>query len=542
MIRDFESLENWELRIIEGIKNDPKLSLALVIGDGRNPSDLERLTSFEISKTIQSVGKIIFKWQERKEKERYLKNMLSIERKEVIFFLNNIPNVKLYPIREANTDHFSKEDADLIKEYNLDLILKMNFANLKGAILSEPKLGIWNLIHSENSLKRGGFPGFWEVLNKEPFVTVSLFKLNLEGDGLLIDRAYFNRNPTSAIITNNIVKESSVSLLLKYLNNTECTTSQQYEKPVDLQLIYRNPGLFYIGNYLWNFYSNYTLGKLKRFFESKDKRTQCWTLFLGKGNFLDADLKSISPVNLPKDEFWADPFLFEYEDNQYVFFENYSYKTEKGKISCGKVKDDKLVEITDVLDLPYHLSYPYIFEENGVVYMMPETSENKRLEIFRCQNFPDQWEICTTAFEGEQVVDASFYEDEQSKKWLFLNKIVAPNVDRTSELHIYLVDSIKLNELLPHKQNPVIIDSRIARNGGAIFINGEHVFRPSQRNTDGMYGKALNINKVKKLTIEEYEEEIYQVVDASFNEEFISIHHLHQTKGTFVFDAAYADV
>ena len=539
MIRDFESLENWELRIIEGIKNDPKLSLTLVIGDGRNPSDLERLTNFEILKTIQSVGKIIFQWQERKERERYLKNMLSIERKEVIFFLKNIPNVKLYPIREANTDHFSKEDSDLIKAYNLDLILKMNFANIKGAILRAPKLGIWHLIHSEYSLKRGGFPGFWEVLNKEPFVTVSLFKLNFEGDGLLIDRAYFNRNPASAIITNNIVKESSVSLLLKYLNNTESTTSQQYEKPVDLQLIYRNPGLFYIGNYLWNFYSNYTLGKLKRFFKSKDKRTQCWTLFLGKGNFFDTDLNCISPVNLPKDEFWADPFLYEYEDNQYVFFENYSYKTEKGKISCGKVKDDKLVEITDVLDLPYHLSYPYIFEENGVMYLMPETSENKRLEIYRCQSFPDQWEICTTAFEGEQVVDASFYVDEQSKKWLFLNKIVAPNVDRTSELHIYLVDSIKLKRLIPHNQNPVIIDSRFARNGGAIFKNGEHVFRPSQRNTDGIYGRALNINRIKKLSIAEYEEETIQRVEANFQPAFVSIHHLHQTNGMFVFDAAY---
>jgi len=254
---------------------------------------------------------------------------------------------------------------------------------------------------------------------------------------------------------------------------------------------------------------------------------------------LEADLSKLKPVKLPNDEFWADPFLFKYKEDHYVFFENYSYKTGIGKISCGKVKEDKLIDISDVLDLDYHLSYPYIFEENGEIYMMPETGQNKRLEIYKCEHFPNQWELFTTAFEGEKVADASFYNDKLNQKWLFINKITAPKVDGTSELYIYKVDSLKLNKIDPHTQNPVIIDSRVARNGGAIFNYHDKIYRPSQSNTDGVYGKALNINQIKKLTIDEYKEETIRKVEPNFQKGLVSIHHLHQIGGMFIFDGAF---
>lgn len=539
MIHDFESLENWELRIIDTIKNDSKISLELLVKDGRNQKDLLHTGSFQFSKIGSCLNEILFEKQEQLEKKRYLKNLPSLNADKLKHYLNKIPDLKLNPHRQGDTDLFSKEESEEVKEYNLDLILKMNFKIINGAILCAAKYGVWTLIFSDNSLRRGGFPGFWEVLNKEAVVAVSLFKLNSDGNGQLIDKAYFNRNPTSAIITNNIVKESSVTLLLKNIRNLENITIRESEELVDFKFLYHKTGNFYIGKYILNFYSNYISGKVRGIFESRDNRLQCWTLFIGEGKFMETDLKSLKPVNLPKDEFWADPFLFQYKNDTYVFFENFSYSTQRGKISCGRVENENLVDITDVLNLPYHLSYPFIFQENDAIYMMPETSENNRLEIFRCKSFPDQWEIYTTAFEEEQVVDASFYLDKHNKNWLFLNKIASPNVDRTSELHIYQVDSIRLNKIIAHKQNPVIIDARVARNGGAIFKIGENIFRPSQCNIHGVYGKGLNINRITKLTLDEYEEETIQKVEANFKKDFVSIHHLHQTDEMFVFDAAY---
>ena len=254
-------------------------------------------------------------------------------------------------------------------------------------------------------------------------------------------------------------------------------------------------------NYKLKFYFN--LGKglfngLESFF---GKHNNNWTIFIGRGNFLDSDLSKLVSVKKPKNEFWADPFLFLYEKEMYVFFEKFPFAINRGIISCGRVHGDNLVEVEDVFNLPYHLSYPFIFEEEGEIFMMPETNANNRLEIYKCIQFPGKWELYRTAFEGEKVADSFFYTDNLEQKWLFLNKSSGPGTSMDNELYIYRVDSIKLNKIEEHKQNPIHIDSRVARNGGSIFSFKDEIYRPSQRNVDGVYGKALNINRIEKLTI-----------------------------------------
>ena len=217
---------------------------------------------------------------------------------------------------------------------------------------------------------------------------------------------------------------------------------------------------------------------------------------------MNATLYRLKPVKLPKNEFWADPFLFCHNDDHYVFFENYNYKTKIGKISCGKVDKNTLVDIVDVLDLDYHLSFPYIFEEDGEIYLMPETRENNQLELYRSIEFPSKWELVETAFEGEKVMDAYFYDDLENQRWLFVNKQVDDNAPRDCELYIYKVESKDgslLGNLKPHNLNPVLIDSRSARNGGLIITYKNECYRPSQANMDSIYGRALNIRKIEKL-------------------------------------------
>ncbi len=142
-------------------------------------------------------------------------------------------------------------------------------------------------------------------------------------------------------------------------------------------------------------------------------------------------------------------------------------------------------------------------------------------------------------FDGEKVIDAFFYNDECKQKWLFVNKQENTQCPSDSELYIYKVDSLKLNKIESHKQNPVIINSMVARNGGAIFEYENEYYRPSQANINGIYGASLNINKIKKFSIEEYIEEIIVTAEPNFYKGLISMHHLHQTKNLFVIDAAF---
>lgn len=77
----------------------------------------------------------------------------------------------------------------------------------------------------------------------------------------------------------------------------------------------------------------------------------------------------------------ADPFLF----NGWLFYELYDYK--KGVIAARPFPDG---EPLIVMEKSHHLSFPCVWEENGKVFMMPETGAGD-LVIYECEQFPDKW-------------------------------------------------------------------------------------------------------------------------------------------------------
>ncbi|MCX2718055.1 glucosamine inositolphosphorylceramide transferase family protein [Lentiprolixibacter aurantiacus] len=541
LIRDFESLRNYELRIINNIIDDENLKLSLLIKDGRKNvknSHSKKNILLKILSSISLIGKALFDFQCKIENRLYPEKV-TVNKEEIINHLHKIPCVNLNPKRTGFFDVFSIKDSEMIREHNLDIILQHEFNNIRGNILESSKYGIWSFHYEDKPINSGVPAGFWEIILKKPSVGITLQKLTSERDGeLIIDKTNSNKT-RSFVLTNRKILEDSVSLLfknLKKLKNGDYSPakSKTYNNP-----IFKSPDLNNTVKYIFGFYFEILMRQIRKI-EKKifNVRYSCWTLFIGKGVFIESTLFGLKPVNLPKNEFWADPFLFEYKYNHYVFFENYSYLSGKGKISCGRIEKDTVVEICDVLDLDYHLSYPFICKENGEIYLIPDTHENKRLEVYKCIEFPNNWELFSTAFEGEIVFDAHFYQDNKNQKWLFINKS-SETTSFDNELYVYRVDSLKLEKIEEHKQNPVIINSKSARNGGSIFKFENEFFRPSQYNADGIYGRGLNINKITKLSLEEYEEENILRVMPNFHKGLIGTHHLHQTEDLFVIDACF---
>jgi len=543
LIRNFDTLRNYELRIIQEIIDNPQLELSLLIKDGRVGN--ERQTSLKskfkrlfLSKNV--LGKVLFKLQCWIERKLFFREKYTVNKEAIINKLNSIDVIKAKPTRKGFLDIFDKTDVQKIYEYKLDVILRNEFNIIRGEILTAAKYGIWSFHHADNSINRGGPPGFWEIVYKQSSVGVTLQQLTPELDGgLVIDKAFFNRH-WSYVKTYDLILENSVTILLKSLKKLAAGNYTTKKSIVYYNPLYKTPNCYYSIKYIFYFYLNLAKKATERLSNKLfGVRYNCWSLFIGKGDFITSTLFRLKPAKLPKNEFWADPFIYYYDKDYYVFFENYNYKTKKGKISCGRVEGRNLVDIKDVLEMEYHLSYPYIFKEDDKIYLMPETQENNRLEIYECIEFPNKWELYSTAFDGEKVVDAFFYNDEQKQKWLFVNKKANDNCSSDSELYIYKVDSLKMDKMEPHKNNPVIIDSRVARNGGPIFKYENKYYRPSQANIDGIYGAALNINEINKLSIEEYNEETVVTVKPNFYKGLISMHHLHQVNDLFVFDAAF---
>lgn len=543
LIKDFKKLKNWELRIIDEILKNPKHEISLLIQDGRKGKSDQKSLKNRIKRIFQSrnvIGRLLFKLQTIIESKLFPEPPFTVDRDGIIKKLKTIDVVNVNPTRKGFLDIFSATDTDKIEKYQLDIILRHEFNIIRGNILNVAKYGIWSFHHGDNSVNRGGPTGFWEILEKHEAVGVTLQQLTPELDGgLIIDKAYFNRH-WSFVKTKQMLFEASVSLLIKNIDKLEQDSYTAEKSLVYFNPLYRVPSVYCTIKYMIYFYK----ALVNKFIQKLDykvfgSRYGCWTLFVGKGDFLNATLFRLNPIKLPKSEFWADPFLIHFGGDTYVFFENYEYNKKKAKISCARIENNLLVDVKDVLDLDYHLSYPFIFEEDGEIFLMPETNENKRLEIYKCIDFPTRWELYSTAFEDEQVADAFFYDDEKKQKWLFINKKRVSYNDMANELYIYKVDSIKLENIESHKQNPVVIDSRTARNGGAIFEYENEIYRPSQANIDGIYGRGLNINKIKKLTLEEYSEETVVTVKPNFKDGLISTHHLHQVGNMFVIDAAF---
>ena len=541
LIRQFENLSNWELRIIEKIISDEYFELRLLIKDGRYGVESPGNFWIRLKKSLSSkkfLSTIIFKLQCIIENILFPQSF-TVNKDSIIKRLNSIETITLKPIRKGYIDFFSFEDTQIVKKFDLDVILRHEFNIIRGDILKSAKYGVWSFHHGDNSINRGGPPAFWEIVLKQPTIGVTLQQLTPELDGgLIIDKACFNKH-WSFVKSKSMVFEASVNLLFKNLRLLKFEDYKPKKSLVYFNQLYKSPEIIETIKYIFMFYSKI----ITRIFQKINwlifgVRYNCWTILIGKGNFLNSTLFRLKEVKIPRNVFWADPFIFKHKGENYIFFENYNYKTKIGKISCGKIIGNQLEEISDVLDLGYHMSYPFIFRDEGGIYLIPETSVKKRLEIYKCIKFPNIWELYSTAFEGEIVADAHIYKDDNNQKWLFINKADNFNYSLNNELYIYKIDSLKLNDLERHRQNPVIINSKTARNGGSIFKYQNDIYRPSQANINGIYGRGLNLNKIEKLTIDEYEEKKIVTAYPNFKKDLISMHHLDQKDDLFVIDVA----
>lgn len=205
--------------------------------------------------------------------------------------------------------------------------------------------------------------------------------------------------------------------------------------------------------------------------------------------------------------FNADPFVLYVSGNYYVFFEEYDFQGSKGRISVITIPKDDKGSLTNyeshaVLDLPTHLSYPYIFTYNDKIYMIPENSLSNNISIYEATDFPNKWEKVKTLIKDFPGLDNTLVQ-YNGLWWLFST---ARGENSNDELYIWYSDHF-LEEWKPHKSNPVKRDRRSARPGGTPFVIEGTLYRPAQ-NSSERYGKELVVNEVIQISPDKFEERI----------------------------------
>ncbi|MHA6643853.1 glucosamine inositolphosphorylceramide transferase family protein [Mesorhizobium sp. A623] len=198
------------------------------------------------------------------------------------------------------------------------------------------------------------------------------------------------------------------------------------------------------------------------------------------------------------DRFYADPFAFEWQGKPYIFVEDYPHATKKAVISVAEFDAGGVAQTPDpVLEEPFHLSYPQVFHWEGEVWMLPEGSAGGGLTLYRAAEFPRRWEAHSTLLEGE-ISDATLLE-HQGRWWLFATQ--RDGHGSTSDTLVVFQAPKPVGPWTPHRLNPILIDRRTARPGGAFIRTDGKLLLPVQDGTLG-YGGGLGLVELLELNDE----------------------------------------
>ena len=230
-----------------------------------------------------------------------------------------------------------------------------------------------------------------------------------------------------------------------------------------------------------------------------------WFLAFRRGEgALDPALRGFTRIVPPKDRDWADPFVLARNGRHYVFFEELPHAAGKGHIAMLEIDAaGRWSAPQRVLERDYHLSYPFLLEHEGELYMIPETAQNRTVELYRCTEFPHRWKLERVLLEGVRLVDATLHRGAE-RWWMFANAAAGEGRVFDDELSLFHAPRLR-GDWQPHLRNPVRSDARCSRPAGSLFWRNGALHRPAQICVP-RYGAGLALQRVVRLTPHEYAE------------------------------------
>ncbi len=261
-----------------------------------------------------------------------------------------------------------------------------------------------------------------------------------------------------------------------------------------------------------------------------------WYLLYKLGDISIHDLAQFKDLIPPKDRFWADPFVVCRNQRYYIFIEEYFYRRGKGHLAVMEMDaQGNWTEPVRILEQPYHLSYPFIFEWAGKTYLIPESAENCTIDLYECVEFPSQWKFKKTLMNGVLAVDTTLlrYRDMW---WMFTGVARREKELPFVELQIFFTDDLLASDWRAHPGNPVVPRSGCARPAGSLYMREGKLIRPAQ-NCSKMYGYGVDFFQVMVLSETDYIEKKIESIQPGWDEKALATHSYSQNGSLTVIDA-----
>lgn len=530
---DTYSLNAWDYTMLEAIIRSDYASVELVL---LNESREEKKSG--IDKILSNRSTLLYSAYTKME-NIFIQPMPAFLPRDANNLLRNVPVIGIKPKKDGNYDSFQEQDIEKIKKFALDVIVRRGFRVLTGDILKAAKYGVWSYHHDDNTVVRGGPPGFWETFERMSERGVILQILTEDEDNSnVLYRSFLSCNSFSVSRNNNDCFLKSSLFVPRTLKRLYDSGEEVFFEKIRKE----NKKINFYNHIFYKYPDNLEFAKMFIKYSSRMGADFLSLLLLHNQWLLMYDLKDqistsfwqFKKIIPPKDRFWADPQVFFKDDTYYIFFEEYLYKTKKAHISLIEMdQSGKYSDPVIVLNEPFHLSYPHVFEYKKTLYMTPETHCAKSINLYECTGFPTEWKHRAVLVDSVDAVDPTllFHKDTW---WLFANVAKPEGTSLDNELYLFYSKDLLSQDWISHPMNPVISDFKRARPAGKIIERNGVLYRPSQCCTP-WYGYGIKINEIITLTENDYSERETDFIEPKWDRKLKGVHTIcHENRLTMI--------
>ena len=428
------------------------------------------------------------------------------------------------------------EDIAALTADRFDLLIHSGTGTWSGSARRCARLGIIQFNDVANESNRGGPPGFWEVYRRTAKTEFVIRHVSQDAVAPTVLRRGYVPTRTYALLNlDGLLKQASSHLrqLLTMVAETgelprpatALAAATEYAGPMD-----RTPNVAKSIAYLCKLSAR---AASFRFREAVGLRER-WGVAYAPSNWRDVKLAEGLKISNPPGRYLADPFLLNVGDETFCFVEDMFEKKERAVISVLQLGPNGYRYLGKAIEEDFHLSFPYLFEYDGDLYMCPESHEAREIRIYKCTRFPLEWKLQSVCMTDVSAVDTMIFAS--GDRWWMLTNIDNASVGHSfSELHLFWAMDPLSACWERHPRNPVVIDPEFARNAGLIHEGGV-TYRVSQARGFGVYGCSASFSAITTIDPLRYEEKLVRTIRPTHERGLTGIHHFSAAGGYAVWD------
>ena len=428
--------------------------------------------------------------------------------------------------------HLERGDIDRISTLDLDLVIDLGAASERSAVAKFARQGMLWLSFDEEGSPGQAPIGFTAVVNRLPTTDFLVNwkdgvaeEARIVARGSVTTQTFFVRNRAHVVAVGaRRLQDCAVGVL----------TRQCAPRVVDGPLRNLPPSqalsVVNVGRYL----AQQVTRLARRLARRLQRRRGSWHVLVARKGWSEADLSRAVELPACHGTWIADPFVFHWRGRTHCMVEEFVSAEGRGRVALYDLTDGQGNRLGVALEEPFHLSYPFVFEYEGSLYMCPESAEARQIRVYRCEGSLLDWRLAGILMDGVSAVDSMLVP--HSEGWLLLTNIdETGSGDFSTGLWAFRADSPLSATWVPDPCNPVVMGTASLRNGG-IVRDGTAAYRVGQASDFDAYGTSVWLQRMEADSDGRYAETPVRHILPDFLPGIRGTHHLSSADGVTACD------